>query len=424
VFTCILIIALLNLGLGFAVALHLGNRHARLRSPEPWLPERPAPAEVPSAPSVPATPPAPAAGAAQAAIPAVEAEAEPAAEPPTGGTTGASSALLANLQTEVDHYQQHLADTDDALRSHVGMADAAAIEACLSSLMEATNEYLQKRQEAHQGFEAAHADTAEFQDSRNNLQQAVQLQDEQVRRSRETIRGLDVREDVAGGGRQMFAQTSKLLDVNHRLRDTLDEVRTEIAGKEQRLDAVDAQEAEDPLTGVSSRAAIEVALSRWKTNNAQRQSDTSAALVDLDNFTQVNERFGQKAGDKVLRAVGQLLAAERQHGGTVARVAGQRFFLLFPDTDIRAATNAVERIRQTVELIHFRYGGEDLRLTVSCAVTEVDAEDNFAMLTTRTETTLREAKRYGRNRTFLHEGKYPTPVVPPNFALAEKHIEL
>jgi hypothetical protein len=46
------------------------------------------------------------------------------------------------------------------------------------------------------------------------------------------------------------------------------------------------------------------------------------------------------------------------------------------------------------------------------------------VLMTRTEATLREAKRYGRNRTFLHEGKYPTPVVPPNFALEEKRIEL
>ena len=178
----------------------------------------------------------------------------------------------------------------------------------------------------------------------------------------------------------MFGETSKLLDVNHRLRDTLDEVLVEIARKEQRLDSVAAGTGDDPLTGVSGRAGLEAELSRWQTDDAQRQRVLSAALIDLDGFAQVNERFGQKAGDKILRAVGQLLTAERQHGGTVARVAGQRFFLLFPDTDIRAATNAVERIRQTVELARFRYRDEDLRLTVSCAVTEAGAEDTSAAL--------------------------------------------
>ena len=42
----------------------------------------------------------------------------------------------------------------------------------------------------------------------------------------------------------------------------------------------------------------------------------------------------------------------------------------------------------------------------------------------RVESTLREAKRYGDNRTFVHEGKFPTPVVPPDFKLESAHIAI
>ena len=107
---------------------------------------------------------------------------------------------------------------------------------------------------------------------------------------------------------------------------------------------------------------------------------------------------------------------------TFSTSAAERFLLLFPDVDLRFATNLVERIRQTMEMARLEYRKEEIRVTVSCAVTEVAVEDSPEKLYARAESTLREAKRYGRNRTFVHEGRYPTPVVPPNFTLKEKCV--
>ncbi len=53
-----------------------------------------------------------------------------------------------------------------------------------------------------------------------------------------------------------------------------------------------------------------------------------------------------------------------------------------------------------------------------------EADDTPDTLLERVRTTAKEAKRYGRNRTFLYEGQYPTPVVPPNLSLPEKQIPL
>jgi diguanylate cyclase (GGDEF)-like protein len=107
-----------------------------------------------------------------------------------------------------------------------------------------------------------------------------------------------------------------------------------------------------------------------------------------------------------------------------ARFSGQRFLLLLPDVSPRDAATLVEKLRQTIEKSRFRHRGQEIRVTVSCAVTEASSADSPEALFARTEATLYEAKRYGRNRTFLHEGKYPTPVIPPSFVGGEKEIEL
>ena len=66
----------------------------------------------------------------------------------------------------------------------------------------------------------------------------------------------------------------------------------------------------------------------------------------------------------------------------------------------------------------------EIRVTICCAVVGAASEEAPEGLIERAEATLQEAKRYGCNRTFLHDGKYPTPVVPPNFSLEEKQVTL
>jgi len=98
--------------------------------------------------------------------------------------------------------------------------------------------------------------------------------------------------------------------------------------------------------------------------------------------------------------------------------------VLFPTADLRTAANFIERVRQTVELTAFNWEDLTIRVTLSCAaIRALPGETNEAVLG-RAEATLREAKRYGRNRSFQHEGEYPTPVVPPNFALEPLEVSL
>ena len=78
---------------------------------------------------------------------------------------------------------------------------------------------------------------------------------------------------------------------------------------------------------------------------------------------------------------------------------------------------AVEMMRQLLEETRFEHDGERIEVTVSAAIAPSQPDDDVDSLVERLSNTLTEAKRYGRNRTFVHEGKFPTPVVPPNLKI-------
>jgi diguanylate cyclase (GGDEF)-like protein len=180
----------------------------------------------------------------------------------------------------------------------------------------------------------------------------------------------------------------------------------------------------DPLTDLHTREALETVLERWRIEPAGKAQSMNLALLDLDGFSHVNGAYGNKTGDRLLRAVADLATGDLGDDAFAARFSGQRFALLFHDVDTRVAADAVERIRQRVEKTSFTHHDRQVRVTLSAAVIQAEAGEAADSLFARGEATLAEAKRYGRNRTFLQEGRLLAPVVPPAFALEGKVIAL
>jgi len=469
----IFLVAVLNVGAGFAVAVCAGRRYRELcvlaveaAVPDVGFPAPGSQSQIPASPTVdseddrpheeePARPEdrvdepaddspdeaedgghAPGGTSADQSDPAEPsaADTESAAEEPPDGEALANvapdekremspgEACVQQFRSEVDKYHQELTRLDNAFRACADKPEAGEVQSQVDSLQEANEEYLASREEAHQTFQELHAEQEDFNAVSDELQAVLRGQDTLVEDTKSVIEGLDYEGDLAEGCRQMVQQTTKLLHANHELRDTLEEASVAVARHEGRLESIDEVKRNDPLTELSTRARLEACLADWWAKDPHRARQLHAAMIDVDQFGRLNERHGQEVGDRILRAIAQLLAAESRNHLLIARFAGQRFLLLFPDVDLRFATNLVERIRQTIEMARLEYRKEEIRVTVSCAVTEVACQDTAAKLYARAETTLREAKRYGRNRTFVHEGRYPTPVVPPNFTLKEKSV--
>ena len=155
-----------------------------------------------------------------------------------------------------------------------------------------------------------------------------------------------------------------------------------------------AQASTDPLTGLPNRRTfyerLEVELGR-----ARRHGHTlSLVIVDLDHFKDVNDAHGHLAGDSVLVEAAGRLAVLARTEDTLARVGGEEFAWLLPETDARAAARAAERARQSLADTLFAEVG---RVTMSAGVAELRSGMGVTEFFRRADTALYWAKGHGRN---------------------------
>lgn len=165
----------------------------------------------------------------------------------------------------------------------------------------------------------------------------------------------------------------------------------------------------DPLTGLRNRRMF------WSTVEsmlacAADDAPLSLAVVDVDDFKQINDRFGHEAGDRALRHVGVRLEAGLRETDTVFRIGGEEFVLVLPETDAEGATTALERIRSSIG--RSRLDLPDVSISVGIAVATspaTNADDLFA----EADAALYRAKRAGKNRIELSESAGSVRHVPP-----------
>ena len=158
----------------------------------------------------------------------------------------------------------------------------------------------------------------------------------------------------------------------------------------------------DELTDLPNRRAF-FAQAEKETLRARRyKTPYSLLMLDVDNFKQVNDTFGHAAGDQVLQNIARLLAASIRQVDMAARMGGEEFSVLLPDTRISDAAILAERIRAAVEQGMCEVAGRSIGVTVSIGVStySIFASDLEAVLK-RADACLYRAKEGGRNRVVV-----------------------
>jgi diguanylate cyclase len=180
--------------------------------------------------------------------------------------------------------------------------------------------------------------------------------------------------------------------------NVLDRVRLEIQSLRHEL--AETAQNRDPLTGARNRASL---LSDLREQHAlvRRGVQTCVlTMIDLDHFKDVNDRHGHAVGDAVLRSISKCLQAQVRPYDRLYRYGGEEFLLCMPQTDVDAATGAVDRLRGAVEALEIvpSAGGPTLRMTASFGVATVDAVLTVEESIDRADKALYRAKAAGRNR--------------------------
>jgi diguanylate cyclase (GGDEF)-like protein len=179
------------------------------------------------------------------------------------------------------------------------------------------------------------------------------------------------------------------------------EQRIEAATLELRAAKIIAeQEARlDPLTGLANRRAFMERASDELLRARRYNTPLSLAMIDIDHFKNINDRWGHAVGDQVLMAFADTLKRSMRDVDIVARIGGEEFVLLMTHTSTDEAVLVAERIRQDIEAFGLQMAEIRLNWTASFGVTGVHGDDySVSAALVRADDALYRAKSNGRNR--------------------------
>lgn len=155
--------------------------------------------------------------------------------------------------------------------------------------------------------------------------------------------------------------------------------------------------ATDSLTGLPNRRAFDAALDGL----LRREKAACIAIVDLDHFKRVNDRWGHEAGDRVLTAFAEIVRGTLRDGDMVARLGGEEFGILLPGAEIDRAQSVCERVRELVARAGFPVNGAVLRVTVSMGLASIAPGATRSEVLRIADEALYRAKAEGRDRLKL-----------------------
>lgn len=168
----------------------------------------------------------------------------------------------------------------------------------------------------------------------------------------------------------------------------------------------------DELTGLKNRrkflAGVQKALDRLKTGG----SPTSMLIIDLDHFKAINDTHGHAVGDEALCHAAEQFKKELRRGDLLARIGGEEFAAILPNTDEWGAIMVAERVRARLAATPFESRAGPMNLTASIGVTSLQGTDRSAdTALSRADNALYRAKNEGRDRVRASTVGLLSPIV-------------
>ncbi|WP_336365554.1 GGDEF domain-containing protein [Marinobacter sp. C2H3] len=165
----------------------------------------------------------------------------------------------------------------------------------------------------------------------------------------------------------------------------------------------------DPLTGCLNRSQLADILNQQIQMRERYERVSSLILLDLDYFKAINDQWGHLAGDKVLKEMTRRLRKRLRESDQLFRIGGEEFMVVLPETRQRDADSLAQQLLSAVSGRPFL---DNIRLTASAAVAEVNRGETWSVWLNRADQALYEAKARGRNQVINAERSAETPDTP------------
>ncbi len=261
--------------------------------------------------------------------------------------------------------KQQLTDAQDRLKSMlIGFMDR------LSGFSDSTDHYHRTLERCAQEIETA--------DSLDDLADAV---GELLTETR------DVRESTRQSNEELKALREEVESANHR-----------IIRLQRELDETSELVRHDPLTGVLNRKGIDEAIEREISVMRRRGTPLCIALLDIDNFKQLNDTFGHRTGDEALQHLVSVVRDDLRSEDTVGRYGGEEFIILLPDTNEEQGMEIITRLQRSLTKRFFLADNRRILITFSAGLSRMRPDEDADDTIDRADRAMYAAKRAGKNR--------------------------
>jgi diguanylate cyclase len=226
---------------------------------------------------------------------------------------------------------------------------------------------------------------------------------------------------------QKIAQAGSINELNSVLDDVMRDTRTiqtdalnsrddMVAARQKALDAeakihkLESELAqmselarEDPLTGSLNRRGLDDVFEREQARAKRRGSPLCIALLDMDDFKNLNDTHGHGAGDDALIHVVKIVKETLRTMDVIGRFGGEEFLVVLPDTNIEDAMLVIGRLKKELTKRIFIHNNQRLLITFSAGVALSAPDEDTKSVLKRADTALYKAKKAGKNRAIVAE---------------------
>ncbi|WP_173655755.1 sensor domain-containing diguanylate cyclase [Sphingomonas turrisvirgatae] len=216
----------------------------------------------------------------------------------------------------------------------------------------------------------------------------------------ERVHRAEFRGMTARGTARWFESTARAVTDEEGRATTIVTIIRDLSQRKAREADLERQATTDSMTGVLNRRAFQ---RRLADGPSGENGVGVLALLDLDHFKSVNDRFGHAAGDAALLTFADVMRSRLRQEDAIGRLGGEEFAVLFPTLDVRAASAACERLRKALERTEIVTPHGSFGITVSIGLAPLSPGMTPEAVFRQSDAALYRAKALGRNRVELAE---------------------
>ncbi|MCK5539371.1 MAG: GGDEF domain-containing protein [Deltaproteobacteria bacterium] len=227
---------------------------------------------------------------------------------------------------------------------------------------------------------------------------------ERLQRTQSLTEVQEIRELLLQQTKGLQARTRQMVADVEQARGQVDDANKKVEVLKKQMEKVKQEIIIDPLTRTYNRRAYDEKINQEMMGYQRYGRPTALAIIDIDHFKLVNDTYGHRTGDGVLRVLSEVMKKEIREIDVLARYGGEEFALILPHTPYQKALDVAERIRQKVEDSRFTYKGKPFSVTISIGVGTLKENDTLDSYVERVDQALYRAKNGGRNRVVGDDG--------------------